>query len=670
MGVTRGDPSLLAGYTDATVARVARSRAATNEYRAAIRRLLAAPSDLPVPIVDRSGELAADLDDLERLDRQPARFAAALLLADQLARFPWVGGRPLEASPPVDPAAARALATELAVDLEAATRDGWFDPALLARVERAVPVPELAVALVDELGPEGLLAFPAALEVRYRSLTTGTVWDPDRPPHTFLEDGERVIDSLGRALALASQHGLPSSFADEVVAAATQVQGHAVGLSLYLGRGGRFDGRFAVRVAEGLYEAERSSGVSPFWRPLADDAHGQVPWFFGSDHWFDPLASAARALSHHPLAAQDFLLGDDVGAERDRLSYLTAERTWRADQGAGFGALIEAATTVHRDHDGDRSPGYRSALLASRFLHELPFHEGGWRLLRSDDPGYHLYPALVPTVGRVLAVYVADVQATPLGRADHASAGAVWTEGRAFQSAASVAHGIVLSPARLPLLLEAVAGDDGAFNELVTAQHVLARQQLDHVASQLGTEDDAVVRERLNSVLTRISALAGATLHAGNLVEIGDGAATDARVARLAGLADTGLGLAMPGGPVTKAALGQVTSAVTGEFDGTGAEASARWEATTAVTVQHRALIDLTHAVLLDHGWYAPGGPLEAHRPEGLRFVGDDGDLVPRVALDEVGVQQLDNWTDLAGTSDLRTTITTYLTRGMNGQYR
>jgi hypothetical protein len=82
MPVTRADPVLLRAYTDTTLRRVATARTVAADYGTALRRLHAAPTDLPVPVADRSGAVDADLADLALLDRRPALFAAALEAAD------------------------------------------------------------------------------------------------------------------------------------------------------------------------------------------------------------------------------------------------------------------------------------------------------------------------------------------------------------------------------------------------------------------------------------------------------------------------------------------------------------------------------------------------------------------------------------------------------------
>jgi hypothetical protein len=86
MTVTRADPELLRGYAATTLARLDPTRAALDAYAAAVRRLRAAPSDLPVPVPDRAPGVARDLDDLAVVDRQPALLATVLELAD---RTPW-----------------------------------------------------------------------------------------------------------------------------------------------------------------------------------------------------------------------------------------------------------------------------------------------------------------------------------------------------------------------------------------------------------------------------------------------------------------------------------------------------------------------------------------------------------------------------------------------------
>jgi hypothetical protein len=665
VGVTRGDPSVLAWYSDAMLARLSSTRREVAGYGTAMGRLLAAPSDLPLGVADRSGAIVADLDELERVDQHPGRFALALRGADQLARFPLLlDPRPRRSPDPIDPAA-RASAAGLIDELRDAVGDGWFPPGLLARLERAGADPVLALALVDGLGPDGLLAFPSGIDQRHQLLAMDARWDPARTPHAFLTDGERAIDALARALALATHHGLPVRVAGDLVDAATEERGHALGLSVLLGRGGTFDERFALRVADRLYRAERAAGRSPFWRPLAEDGQGRVPSLFGADHWFDPLTGAFLALAAHPLAAQDLLLA--VDGTGDRLAYLAGGRTWHADRGAAFGGLIEAAATVHRDLDpGTGSPGYRSALVATRFLDALPYHEGGWRLLRDGDPGYRLYPGLVPAVGTVLATYAADVRETPHRRSP---GGEVWTRPLDRLPAGAQAHGITLEPTRLRLLLEAVAHDEDAFASMVAAHQLLTRMELTEVATGIApgtTRAEAL--DALVAPLRRNAEYAGMLLHAGNLVELEAGAAADARVRTIGRLAEQGVGLATPGGPITKAVLGQVTSAVTGDLATTSAHGqTARQHARAAVHLERALLTDLTYGVLLDAGWYAPGGPLADDRPVEVGFLAD-GRLVPVADLGPDARQAYDAWRAGSGNAALEADIDDALDLGI-GRY-
>jgi hypothetical protein len=81
-------PDVLEAYSPAMLGRVAASRPQLEAYRAAVRAFNAAPNETGVTIPDRTEQIAADLDWLEEVDRQPALFAAALRSVDVLR---WSG---------------------------------------------------------------------------------------------------------------------------------------------------------------------------------------------------------------------------------------------------------------------------------------------------------------------------------------------------------------------------------------------------------------------------------------------------------------------------------------------------------------------------------------------------------------------------------------------------
>jgi hypothetical protein len=204
-GVTRGDPARLGAYTAAMTARVRSSDAVRASYASAMARLHAAPSDLPVGVADRSGEVADDLAELRALDQQPARFAAALLLADHaIGRSGWLHGllgrwwSLLESGATVR---AEARADELA-DRFARLLDGdqltpLYDD--LAAVLAELDDPAVAAAFYERLEPEQLFLLlqlvHEAHEVKADPTASGNAWIADREPMTDL------LEPLGRSFA-------------------------------------------------------------------------------------------------------------------------------------------------------------------------------------------------------------------------------------------------------------------------------------------------------------------------------------------------------------------------------------------------------------------------------------------------------------------------------------
>jgi hypothetical protein len=75
---TFGDVAALEAFTSAALLVVADLRAAVTDYRRALRELVDAPSDVPVEVVDRTGEAEDLVGLLAGIDQLPAAFAFAL----------------------------------------------------------------------------------------------------------------------------------------------------------------------------------------------------------------------------------------------------------------------------------------------------------------------------------------------------------------------------------------------------------------------------------------------------------------------------------------------------------------------------------------------------------------------------------------------------------------
>lgn len=583
-----------------------------------------------------------------------------------------------------DRAAARQAAERLADAVLDQLEAGQFREGTLAQLERNVQHPWFATALMDHMGPVGLTSVAAALDVRLANWQVyhGPAGIDGPHPFEYREAGERLLDILAHGLTVASHDPDWDArrFADGLVSAAIDEHGAVIGLSILLYRGGEFHPTFAWRVADGIYRAERELGPAPVWRPRAEGYDGA---FFEQHHWFDPMVSVAQMLSRDATLAQRFLLAADRAAPRgNRLSYLTGQRTWQADEGNAFGNLIVAAATTYRDFDGPGSPGYQSAQIASQFLDELPYGSGG-RPFGSDD--FRIYKEMRDSVGIVLATYMFDVQRAVNPPYDDVHAGRVSTIQHPQLPQHLLAHGILLDSSRIKALLRAVLSDPVAAEHLLAAQGLLASAQLDDIAARVADTDPAEharLVEHYRTALQNNGRLAAAIADAMNLNDIAAAAGKDARAQALVGMLNSGAGtVPVPGGPLTKLAVDQLRRDLFG-FASTDFEGQARHRANTAINALETSLQELAVSTLLVNGWYATGGPYEGGHPfevvaeladpdlpvfDTYNFLGPDGHLRPTVALTQEQWEAYEAWVSGRGLPpNLRLDVGAELKRGID----
>jgi hypothetical protein len=387
--VTRGDPLRLHAYSELMAARVLASRGPLSSYRQAIAALHAAPSDLPVDMPDRSSGIAADLDELEEVDRQPARFAVALTAADRTVSdvpLPFLAGvlaRP-EAAAASDSAVRRAAEARadadadallaLAVDhLDLEAHDGD-----LARLLARLDDPLVVAALYERLDADGLLALlrtvERAIEVTYDQALDGNAWIVDHEP---MQD---LLAPLARSFTAAAAMGaLDPAFVDRLLAdttagntgdggaTATVSQLLIYGDLLAAGDPHVTAGFASMILGRGYDDAVRRlwGAGSPYVPP------GPIDGLEGMFHLEYVVAHAAERLAADPEAAHRFVL--DLGnltALLDR-----AQRGWwlGADQGAS--EVLEAGLLVHPhvlgllDHDLD--PRHPVALALGHLVRDV-----------------------------------------------------------------------------------------------------------------------------------------------------------------------------------------------------------------------------------------------------------------------------------------------------------
>lgn len=154
---------------------------------------------------------------------------------------------------------------------------------------------------------------------------------------------------------------------------------------------------FALRIAEGTYDYERSDKFPGSWR--IGVANGKGILMPDRHIRTDVMAGVMGMLGHSPRAAQDFFTrggtvtinvdGEDIQVS-SRMQYLVAERRWAAgydsDEGDGLGAAVTAATTVFLDPG--TGEGKSSAQVAEAFFAIVADNRGdgagpfddGWQL--------------------------------------------------------------------------------------------------------------------------------------------------------------------------------------------------------------------------------------------------------------------------------------------------
>ncbi|MGL5857615.1 MAG: DUF6571 family protein [Angustibacter sp.] len=630
-----------------------------------------------VPVPDQTVRACLDGGPTESVVRA-LRLEAAARLGDDL---PLVGQRHEQG---LDLFTSRAQADAEAARLigvfDAGIDDGRLSAANLTLLERYQTNPWFAAAMMNRMGPAGVAGLPARIA---NAVTSYHQWHPmdtaqdaerfDR----FRVDGKRLVTAIAGTLSTASHDPqLADGFAEHVVEEAVSTHGAAFGLSVLLHRGGRFDAGFATTVAEGIYHAERTADISPFWRPMAELGDGTSYRLFtdepGSDGWFDPMTGVAQMLARDPATAQTFLLGsDEADGEENRLRYLTADRAWdTCDDGTAFGHLIEAATTRLRDHGEPpgTSPGYRSAQIASQFLHDLPYGNGrGW-----GADSYQIYDGLTPAVGTVLAAYINDVQRGLTGRGE--GSGVFQVDDPHLPGAQS--YGIMLDGSRTYQLLEAVMGDTDAFRSVTAAQHTLAQQQLAYTADQLHDPPPGMDREEARSAwmqaITNNSQLWGSTMSAANAADIDGAVADDARVTALQDLAGAATGaIPVPGGKAVELLFSTASGTIFGG-DYTDYEGQARVEANRTQLAGEITMEDLVAATAAAHHLFDTDAALEASAPNvppdspGY-FLRPDGTLIPWTQMTELQQQEYQVWLGSGPLQDEQTRISSNIDNAIEG---
>jgi hypothetical protein len=568
--------------------------------------------------------------------------------------------------------AARFEANRLATSVQASTVEGEAVPAAdLELLARYAKNPWFAAALVSRLGVVGVAGLAG------QAVLTGRALEADHPAaqeraRAYAASRQAVLAGVARALTVASNHPdlLPGDFADGLVREASTVPGAAFGLSTLLHLGGQVGPEFATTLAEGIYAAERSDprgrGV---WRELADPARlrgegiGEGGYELpGRPGWADPLTGVSVMLSRDPATAQSFLLGPDTEhPDQNRLHHFTTVRDWTAsDHGAGYGSMIEAATTRLRDHDGEGSPGYRSAQVASQYLHEV----------NTED----LPSPLKRATGHVLAAYIIDVQRSQTGEPEPVG---VHEGPDPHLPAGSQSYGARLTWEDSRQLLRAVMGDDEAFRSVMAAQQSLAQQQLDHTGGVLqraaAGSDRAAAATAWNAATRNAALLWGASIDAANVAHIEDAKDVDARSTALRQLASAATNtVPVPGGKAVEFLFSQARQHVVSQPP-TQHETDARHEAYANLHLAEHTLRGLVLTAAAAHNLFDDGAALYAERPpppydSAHDFIRPDGTITPWDQMTPEQQEGYDTWM-ISNLADLQERISGGVNSGIE-KYR
>jgi hypothetical protein len=356
--MTWGDPARLRDYTAGTTARVGASHGRLAAYRQAMARLLAAPSDLPVAVPDRSPAITEDLARLRAVDQQPARFAAALRSADRVV-FP-VAPASLAAprerpwpQPTTSTAMTEARATELVDRLPALLAADAELPEIyddLAAMLSQLEDPALAAAVHGRWSADDLLALlRLVLDAQLGKQ------DPTAAGHAWIVDREPMVDllaPLGRSFETAVASGaISEAFVERLLTApapgrlgwpsTTLLVSQLLVYGDPLGAGdAAVTAAFAAMVLSDRFpDATRTlHGVgTAYVDPAEPDLFG------GLFHLEHLVGHAAAALAADPAAASRFLADrTDQTALLDR----AAEGWWLGGR-HGVSEVLEAGLLVH-----------------------------------------------------------------------------------------------------------------------------------------------------------------------------------------------------------------------------------------------------------------------------------------------------------------------------------
>ncbi|WP_030544421.1 hypothetical protein [Streptomyces albus] len=297
-------------------------------------------------------------------------------------------------------------------------------------------------------------AFGEALATELEAEKTLEMWANLADPYQRTPDPERakileeVQNNLSVTLASATQSSSSEMQAWEkkVIAlgdnrlgidAAGNPYGFQVMSSLM--RKGEFDKGFLREYGNALLELDKKHNERPgsLWTGYAN-TETDLNYGEGEDRGRDPVTGFLEALGHNPQAATEFFkqpggAGEFVDRDSEinkHLAYLTQEREWTPDAGAGseadtihgrkaLGHALEAATTGYA-YDAPELTGESGLVQVEerRSAETAAVMEQVVHIYGSDNSLVHEQPEMADSLGRMGSAYIDDLNYTLSGIGD------------------------------------------------------------------------------------------------------------------------------------------------------------------------------------------------------------------------------------------------------------
>ncbi|MGL5829135.1 MAG: hypothetical protein ACRC0L_06145, partial [Angustibacter sp.] len=380
-------------------------------------------------------------------------------------------------------------------------------------LDQAAKNPQFAHAYALARGPRNMALAASTAAMSIHSLQRRIPPLPKEDLAAFQAGQELTIKAEARILATASGQ-LGPEYAQKMIDLGKKDQAAAYGLSVAMHLGGDFERKFEDVLTKGISpgDSERNG------YPDSDAAPFSAPWvpLFGKPDWVDPMTGLLAMKARDPAESQRFLQSRDGGSgSKNRLEQVHQEQARRPEVSGGTptdsgrAAVVESASTTLRDHDGEGSPGWKSAQIAGQTLtaysggepnaadgtpndknpnENNPNDKNDGRPGGEDTPRKGpLPPAMRETVAKIVSAYLVDfVSAQDDSGQPHGDVRTDTPPG----SIPGQSYGVHIDRREMRHLIAEVVKDPRAVEHLLNSELVLADASLKHAASLLrdGTE--------------------------------------------------------------------------------------------------------------------------------------------------------------------------------------